>query len=268
MKIIKKIVGKLIAWDLRNKINISKTILANFAFLPYSQAIKLPILIYGPCKFGGLKGKIEFDEPIKRGLLTIGLSDPVRSQFSKSYISINGTLKVEGNLTLRRGINMSIANNSTFVVGNNVFISDNCTIISFEKITIGKGTVVGNNTVVMDSDFHSIINTNNGCVNPSKKSIVIGENNWLGGWCTVKKGTVTPKGTIIAGPYSMVSKDYTDKIPEYSLIAGSPAKLLVSGMRLVNNSESEKMLGNHFAQSASSFQLDDLSKLDKFCSPK
>lgn len=251
-----------------NRINVLKTFIANIVFVPFKDVFTLPILIYGPCKFGSLDGNIVFDQPITRGLLSIGISDPVRSQFSKSYISIEGTLKIEGNLTLRRGINMLVGSTGIFSAGNNVYIGDNCTIISVRKIKIGAATRVGNNTTFMDTDFHFIINTNNGCVNPSNKPINIGDNNWIGGWCTIKKGTATPKGTIVAGPYSMVSKDYTEKIPEYSIIAGSPAKLLVSGMRRVNNSESEIMLRNYYRENTSLFQLDNLSKLDEFCLPK
>lgn len=267
--LIKKIVGRLTLLADKDHINWCKTILANLMFVPSKDVFKFPILIYGPCKFGRVYGQIEFKQPIRKGLLKIGYSDPVRSRFSKSYISIAGKLEVEGSLILRRGISFIIWQNGIFTVGNNVSIGHNCSLKIRHNLKIGDGTSVGNNTTFMDTDIHYIINTLNKKVKYNYSSIEIGSNNWIGAWCTIKKGAKTPTGTIVAGPYSMISKDYTDKIPEYSVIAGSPAKLIASGMRRINNDDTERLLNKHFADTnKSEYIYNELSNLDSFCTPQ
>ena len=43
-----------------NRINVCKTLLINFAYLPFKDALKLPIWVRGKCKIAHLgKGKIK-----------------------------------------------------------------------------------------------------------------------------------------------------------------------------------------------------------------
>ncbi|MFI3265445.1 MAG: hypothetical protein SNJ10_09340, partial [Rikenellaceae bacterium] len=90
--------------------------------------MKLPILIYGSCKFRNVSGGIEFKQPIERGLLKIGLSDPLRARYSKSYLIIKGKIIVEGRAILKKGIMMEI-NRGELHLGNNAHIGENCTVI-------------------------------------------------------------------------------------------------------------------------------------------
>lgn len=65
----------------------------------------------------------------------------------------------------------------------------------------------------------------------------------IGGNCVIKKGSRLPKGTILAGTFSMVNKDHTSLIPDYSVIAGSPANFLKEGLRRVK--EGLRRVNNH-----------------------
>lgn len=266
--VLSKLLNKAL-WFLHkeNKVNFIATFIVNFIFLPIKAALKFPILIYGPCRLKNLSGQIEFEKTIKKGMLKIGISDPVRSWNSKSFISITGKLMVGTNVVLRRGVNLSIASNATLKLDSNVYIGDNNTIICKKDIWIKEAVRIGNNTTIMDSDFHYVVNVVSREIKPADSPIVIGENSWIGGWCTIKKGTQIPKGTIVAGPHSMLGKNYIGKIPEFSLIAGSPAKLLVEGVRRVNNKYSENELIKHFAKTSSNYVLPDNVDLDEFCMP-
>lgn len=264
--IIKRICNKWIYFTLEDRVNIIKTITINFLLLPIKQALHFPIIIYGPCKLGMLTGKVVFLSPIKKGLLKIGLSDPMRSYHSKSFVSIKGTLEIGKNIVLRRGINLFIEPQGHLSLKDDVFIGDNNTINSSKYIEFGCATRVGNNSVFMDTDFHYIINTATREVKKNKQPIIIGTNCWIGGWCTIKKGTQLPNRTIVAGPYSMVGKNYTNIIPEGSLIAGSPAKLLIKDIRRINNLRSEAFLTKYLSEN-NTYVLPDNENIDTFCMP-
>lgn len=250
-----------------HKVNYFKSLYVNLCFLPFKDAIKMPILIYGKCTLYDLSGNVKFKVPIQKGLIKIGITDPVRSYHSNSFLSINGNLIVGNNVTLRRGINLSIMKNSTLELEDNVYIGDNCTIIVAKSICIKQATRVGNNTTFMDTDFHYLLNLESKTVKPCEANILINENCWIGGNCIIKKSTILPRGTILAGPYSMVSKDYTKIIPEFSIIAGSPAKLLVENMRRINNDDTSLMLFEYFTQTSIPYKFEENVDIDNICLP-
>ena len=248
------------------KLNWWKTILINFRLLPFKKAIIFPVLIFGKCKLHHLKGAIVFNCPIQFGQLLIGLSDAVRSYDKSSYISLLGTLEVGKHVVLRRGIRLSVS--GSLQLGDNVFISDNNTIICVDNVVIKNSTRFANNVTLMDTDFHYILNTITREVKQNHAPIEIGENNWIGSWTTIKKGAKTPKGTIIAGPFSTIGKDFIGRIPENSFLAGSPVKLIREGFRRVNSKESDALIRKHFCESALPFVLSDDVDIDSFCMPQ
>ncbi len=258
-------------WELirrSSRLKIGQTLYINLRTLPFKQAIKVPVLIYGKTKILSLKGSIVITENIEYGILKIGICDPIRSYDSVNLIDIDGVLKVSPGNVLRQGIKIRISQKAEVVLHKNVYIGDNNTIISDEAIIIGANTRVGNNTTFIDTDFHYMINVNAREVKNNKGAILIGDNNWIGGWCTVKKGAKTPNATILAGPYSMISKDYTKLIEENSIIGGTPAKLLIDGFRRVNSTTSEIEIGNHYNNYSETYTLDRNIELDYFCVPK
>lgn len=266
--VIKSVVNKFIRFlHKQDRVNLVKTFVINIIYFPLKTALKFPIIIYGPCRLQKLYGQIVFDGEVKTGMLKIGFSDPVRSWNSSSFISIEGELHLGKQVILRRGINLQVARDSFLNIEDYVSIGHNCTLNVHRKVNIGKATSIGNNTTIMDTDFHYVANLSSRMIKPNSSPISIGECNWIAGWCTIKKGTQTPKGTIVAGPYSMLGKNYIGQIPEFSLIAGSPAKLLVEGVRRVNNKHSENELIKHFAKTSSNYVLPDNVDLDEFCMP-
>ena len=62
-------------------------------------------------------------------------------------------------------------------------------------------------------------------------------------------------------------KDYTDKIAECSLIAGSPAKVIVEGMRRINNRQSDIEISKFYKENKGVFVLQQDKDLDDFCMP-
>ena len=249
-----------------NRMNLYKTLLINFVYLPFKDACRLPIWVRGKCKIAHIgKGKIIIKGQIKTGMVGIGNSDPVRSFYSKSFLDVQGVLEVEGGVILRRGINLSIMPTAVVRLDKGVVIGDNSTVISWDNIHLMRHTRIGNNLLMMDTDFHYVINRHTRMVKDNHAPIVIGENNWIGGWCVVKKGTQTPTGTIVAGPYTMIGKNYVGKIPEYSMLGGSPAKLIVEGIQRVENIETENVLKTYFQTNNQPFILLEKEDFKNFC---
>ena len=244
------------------------TLYVNIRTLPLKDALKFPILIYGKCYAVNLKGSIIFKSKIEKGLLIIGRTDPVRSFDGSSILNIIGDIVIENRAEFRRGFHLQVNPGATFEIGDEVVIGDNTTVICTKSIRLGKYTRIGNNCTFMDTDFHYIVNTTSKAVRTTFKSIQIGENNWIAGYNVVKKGAITPKGTIVAGPYSMIGKDYTSKIGEYCIIGGSPAKLIAENYRRINNSLWQEKLHKYFKEKTEPYFFPEGTDLDKVCVPK
>ncbi len=248
------------------KLNWLKTAVANFICFPFTEAIHFPLLIFGPCDVHHLKrGSISFTPPLKFGRVLIGISDPVRSRFSKSYLCVLGKITIGEHCVLRRGINLFVTGNLSF--GNNVHIGDNNTIICTDSISFGNSVRVGPNSVFMDTDYHYVVNTSNRSIKQNHGAITVGDGCWIGGNCHLKKNAQLPKGTIMAGPFSSLSKKLIGIIPENSFIAGSPAKLIASGFRRVNNKQSDAYISQEI-NNLDKIILANGIDIDDFCTPQ
>lgn len=100
-------------------------------------------------------------------------------------------------------------------IGDNVGISST-TINCWKSVSIGNNVRIGANVVIMDSDFHLDDPRTN-----QPNEIVIDDNVWLGGNVVVMKGVHIGCNSIIA-----MNSVVTHDIPENSIAAGSPAKVV------------------------------------------
>ena len=211
--------------------NIIKIIYVNFHFLPFRQAIKFPIDVYGKLRVVGNSGKLCVNGTVRPGMIKLGSQgrdmfplDPVILDIRGSlcfngsfYIGCGSTIRVEP------GANMSIGAKSRFGAQSILFCEDNIKI----------GSQVGGSwrCQLMDTDRHEIMNLNTGTISPSHKPIVIGDNVWIGNNVCINKGTVIPDNTIVASN-SFCNKNYSDVAP-FSVLGGIPAKVVSSGKQRV-----------------------------------
>ncbi len=265
-KLIQKI-SRHLASNKLNSLNWHKTLLANFTFFHWKDALRFPIIIYGPIDIGGMQGKIIIHCPVKKGLISIGRIGLYRRPLGeRSYLRVDGEWHITGPAYIGRGVRISVLEGATFKTGEHVRIPQNSDILALERIEIGNRTSIGFNTVISDTDFHFMVHTETGLIKPRTLPVIIGNYTWLTSYSHVKKGTRTPEYFTLAGPNSMINKDYTKlDLPPYPLFAGSPAKLISHGLRRVYTMRSERELAKHFENSKQNFVVDDLSRLDELC---
>lgn len=160
-------------------------------------------------------------------------------------------IKAGKNLILEEGVNLNALSDRGIVFGNDVTIAKyavlTCTGVIANK---GIGIVIGNNSAVGAQSFLGgqggiqigndvimgpqvkIFSENHNYNNPgkiirkqgeSRKGVVIGDDCWIGSGSTILDGVSIGKGCVIAAG-SVVTKS----MPEHSIVAGVPAKVLKS----------------------------------------
>lgn len=264
ISIINKLIGYVGRfWYEHNHINWLATFYFNLRQLPFSEAIHLPVYVYFGTNLIDLSGRIIFKCPIKRGIILIG-KKWTRSQ-GRTKFQNRGEWIIEGDNIICQGTQIMIMPSAIFHTGKNVKIRECCYIAVTKKVFIGDNSAIAYSCQIMDSDFHYMLNVDNRESKPIKKSVIIGANNWIGSYTTIKKGTRTPKNCVVASSYAVLSKDYTGIIPPNSVIGGIPAKLIQTNFRRVFNMESQTKLSNYYSYPNDVFVLDENENIDVFC---
>lgn len=232
-------------WELINKFrrfartSWLKSLYLNFAMLPFRQAIKLPIIVSRYTYFYSLPGRIELTSPPRFGMIRFGYfgEDVITPKDTRTLLQIEGVMRLAENVHFGNGVVIRIEPNASFEVETNVRISNRTKIICYDNVKICHDTRIAWECQIIDTTFHYMRNMNDNSVTELTKPIVIGAHNWIGNRCNIMKGAVIPNYTIVAAG-SLCNKHYD--FPQYSLIAGLPAKLIKTGIyRCLDREEAE-----------------------------
>ncbi|WP_299396354.1 acyltransferase [uncultured Gelidibacter sp.] len=224
-----------------SRISIIKTLFLNFTKLPWHQAIKLPIILSNNTYFYDLSGRIKIEGIVSTGMIRLGFlgEDTKVWHDNKILLKIMGTLIFKGKVNLGVGVSIQIQPEAELIFGSNILMNYNSKIICYEYIEIGANSRFAWDCQLIDTDLHFIKNKKTGELSKRNSPIKIGENNWIGNRVSIMKGTVTPNYCIIAS-LSLCNKNYD--IPNYSLIAGTPAKLIKTDVYRVLEEEEAQII--------------------------
>lgn len=147
-------------------------------------------------------------------------------------ISIGDNVTIERNSTLYSvGKYQGVNHQGEIFIGNNVYINYGFNATAARSITIEDDVLCGFNVSIFDfnhdyEDIHSNINSTNLKV---KGSIVIGEKSWLG-------MNVSILGSVKIGKHCIIGANavITGDVPDYSIVAGNPARIIKHYNALTN----------------------------------
>lgn len=154
----------------------------------------------------------------------------------KVLVTRRGSLIIGENCVINSGDNYNVIGRqqkTTFwvegklIIGNNVGMSCAAFICNHE-IEIGNYVTIGGNTVIYDTDFHSLDSNirsdkSQDRINAKWGKVKIEDNVFIGAHTTILKG-VTIGSNAIIGACSVITKD----IPANEIWAGNPARFIKS----------------------------------------
>lgn len=203
-------------------LSVPKSFYVSGKLIGWKQAFKLPIMVRHNCVLNDLSGKVILkDTPIRRGILFIGFSSTgiFDKKYSRSIIELSGKLILEGQVGFGQGTKLSIGNTGTMTLGKGFSSTAEGTFICVNKMHIGAGTAIAWSAMIMDTDWHSVMDTETGKLYQASGEVYIGDYCWIGTRSMVLKNSFIPDGCILAAN-STATKKFSKP---NTLLAGTPA---------------------------------------------
>jgi len=204
-----------------------KTIYFNFRYLPFRQAIKLPFYISRRTHLFKTNGKVYIHGPVKAGMIRIGYGMVgIFDKRTRAIWEVNGSVHFYGSALFKFGSKISVGHEGELHIGDQFRFTTNSTIVCFKEIRFGKSVRISWDTIIMDTDFHTIETLDGERINNNKK-IEIGDNVWIGMRSSVMKGAKLDDNVIL-GSNSVLNK----YIPgSNQIVAGNPAHVVKTDVR-------------------------------------
>ena len=202
------------------RVNLWRTVYFNFHYLPLKAALRLPIMVFWRTEFHRLKGRVVIDAPIKTGMVKLGSHGvgTIDMLYSRTMWDLSGTLVIKGDASIGRGTKISVGEGATLTLGEGFMVTGNSEIVCHKEISFGPDCLLSWDVLVMDTDFHHILDEKGEIVN-SPKPIHIGKHVWIGCRNVILKGVSIADGCVIAA-----NSTITNNIEEPRCIIGGQGK--------------------------------------------
>ncbi len=202
---------------------ILPSIYFNFSYLPFKQAVHLPILLYKP-HFNCLQGKIRIQtDKIYFGMIRMGFLT------GNCYPNSGITLYNKGEIIFRGICHMG--NNSHVVVlrtghiefGDKFRSTTTCRLYSAFCIKFGYSVILGWDVTILDTNMHPICDIERTKYARAYGKVELGDYNWISSQSLIMHSVITPHHVIVAAR-SVITKGFN--FESYTIVGGSPLRTL------------------------------------------
>lgn len=141
--------------------------------------------------------------------------------YGRCHVNNEGTITIGDRLRMHGGTvrcELTAHQGGRLEIGHRVFVNYGSSISAHTSVTIGDGCLIGQYSIIMDCDYHSMDGADG---HGEPRPIVIEDGVWLGARTIVLKGVTIGRGSVIAAG-SVVTRD----IPRGVVAGGAPARML------------------------------------------
>ena len=227
--IVKKI------WNIRWAFSsLPKSFYFNFHYLPFHQAIHLPIL-FRKVNLLELKGnvKIYYRGGVKFGMIRLGQHQvSIYPDAGFTFENHGGTIIFNGPCSIGANSAISIGSKGKLEFGERFNASTSFRIACYDNIKFESQVRFGWDCIVMDTDFHSMKKLAGG-YSKGYGPVHIGRGSWIGTKCMILKNTTLPAHTTVAAG----TKVSTHMDIEENCIIGQPNQPIVLRNGIFRNHE-------------------------------
>ena len=129
------------------------------------------------------------------GFNNVGIFD---KKYERSILDIQGKLEFYGKIHFGHGSKLIVCKDGMLTLEEGFVNTAKGAIVCSKHIIIGKNMLMSWDTLIMDTDWHTIQEIDTGITYPQEKDITIGENVWMGMRSVILKGSSISSGCVIA----------------------------------------------------------------------
>lgn len=181
----------------------------NFHYLPFRQAIRLPILFEIIPTFLCMKGTVRIEsENLRPGLVSVG---GIMAPFYKRKVfrwKNSGDIVLKGNIRFGHHTFISVGSDGYLEIGDNSGFGHGLKLICERKIVFGDKSRISWECTFIDTDYHPLIDMVRNEPISEKAPIIMGRGVWIGHNCIVSKGsrlaenTTVSSGSVVKGRFN------------------------------------------------------------------
>ncbi len=177
--------------------SLLKTILFNFRYLPFRQAVRLPVLLFRRTIVSRMKGRIHIAGKIRHGMIKLGRCGVTGYERHATVLNIQGDITFCGKAVIGSGSSVAVSKTGKLVFGENFHVTGGSRIFCEKEITFGRDVLISWECLFLDSDQHRICAGNGERLNEARP-VAVGNHVWIGCRNTILKGVVIPDGCVVA----------------------------------------------------------------------
>ena len=137
----------------------------------------------------------------------------------KCHLRVEGASVIGEDLYIRsrnhNQVEISVLKDGCLEIGDHVFINQGARIVTSRKVTIGSNVLIGDEVIILDTDFHGVRNDP-----PRTAPVRIEDDVWIASRAVILKGVVIGRGSVI-GAGAVVRRS----VPANSLVSGPPVSV-------------------------------------------
>lgn len=201
--------------------SIVRTLYYNFRWISKKQALYLPMIVGKRTKIIGT-GKIDIKFMLKENPhIYIGCKAlKWMDDKEPTILTIDGLMKINEETYIGKGCHFEIGEKGVLNLKRGSNFTGSCTVICKNKISFGEYDLISWDTLFMDSDSHTIIESTGN--KNFDKSIVLENHVWIGAKSTILKGSYIANDVVVAAG-SIISGQHKQKS---CVVGGNPTKIL------------------------------------------
>ena len=199
----------------------------NFHYLPFKQAVKLPIMLYKPTLLKCAGSVVIESDKVWHGMICLGHNKcSIYPNTGITYENNGGKIVFKGSCQIGKDCFVSVGPKGEISFGRRFECNAALKVACHCKMDFSDDVSLGFDCFVVDTDFHQlsyapIIHKTERKERPKAYGpVFIGKGCWIGTKCTILKNTFLPAYCTV-GSCSLLNKKYD--VSEYALLAGVPA---------------------------------------------
>lgn len=145
--------------------------------------------------------------------------------YQRPYMNVKGRLDLGDRVMFHNGplaADLTVNTGAALSIGEGSFINYGVIFNASQSIQIGKRCRFGYYATVLDSHLHGL-SPEDRAMRPDPRPVVIEDDVWIAMRASIMPGVRIGRGSVV-GAGSIVTKD----VPPYSLVVGSPARVVGS----------------------------------------